>query len=66
MERFGSLKVLDIFFYEEGMYMKIKECTYRVYRLRSVYDWSCANAINLRTGKYEWFNNSNKCTLEAR
>lgn len=64
--RFDKLKILDKFKCTKGVFMKIKPCTFRV-RKTNGYGWPFknANSINLETGNFEWFNNSNKIELDV-
>lgn len=63
MKTFRSLKILDRFLYKEELFMKIKKCTFKVFKSKDLYGWKQANAVNLKTGNFEWFNNSNKCEV---
>ena len=61
--KFRDLKFCDVFRYEDGLFMKIKRCTYKA-RTQTGFLWSGANAINLINSNFEWFNNSNKVELD--
>jgi hypothetical protein len=64
MKTFNLVRTAERFFHEGKHFIKIRFCTHKIFRFGR-YDWHQANSIDLKTGEFHWFNNSQKVMPES-